>query len=83
MASLWIVLVVVSLLGLAWWLFGSSSRRRRPKSAAALRKTILRMTHDPGVAERLIERERERHPALGERALLAKVIRRLERDRRR
>jgi len=84
MRLLWI-LALVALVALVVWLLrsGGSVRKRESASAARLRRTIARMTHDPDVAERLIARERERHPELSERALLRKVIRRLERDRRR
>jgi hypothetical protein len=62
------------------WLGGGGGKKA---SAGGLRKRIHKMVSDPEVADRLIEGERERHPELGEVALLKKVIRRLERDKRR
>jgi len=43
----------------------------------------VKLTHDPEVARRLIEGERSRNPALSEVQLLKRVIRRLQRERRR
>lgn len=86
---LWIALGVVLAVA-AMWYWPRAKRRlptwkklRRRAGAAVLRKKVFRLAPDPSAAERLIERERERHPELGEAALLRKVLRRLERDRRR
>jgi hypothetical protein len=89
----WILALVALVALVVWALRGLVARGLRSgragragggrASVASLRRTIAKMTHDPLVAERLIESERARHPELGERALLRKVIRRLERDRRR
>lgn len=86
---LWITFgVALGLVAMWWWRrtkrkLPSLGKLGRKATAAALRRQVLELVHDSSVAERLIESERERHPELGERALLKKVIRRLERDRRR
>ena len=46
-----------------------------------LRRQLLKLTHDPEVAKRLVDAARARHPELSEAALLRRVIRKLERDR--
>ena len=85
---LWISLgVVLGIAAMFWW---RRTKRKLPSlgklgkkaSVAALRRQVFKLVHDPSVAERLIDSERERHHELNERALLRKVIRRLERDRR-
>ena len=55
--------------------------RARKKSPAALFKRLLRLTHDAEVAERLVNKARERFPHLSEAALIKRVIKQLERDR--
>lgn len=87
MSTLLFLAVGAVLAALAFWLLRGSSRlggkRGAKASPAGLRRRIHEMVSDPQVAERLIDGERERHPELGEIALLKKVIRRLERDKRR
>lgn len=87
MSTLLFLAVGAVLAAIAFWLLRGSSRLGggggRKASPGGLRKKIHKMVSDPEVAERLIEGERERHPELGEVALLRKVIRRLERDKRR
>lgn len=86
---LWIALGITLGLAAMWW--WKKAKRKLPPwkklgrkaSVAALRRQVFKLVHDPSVAERLIASERERHPEMNERALLRKVIRRLERDRRR
>ena len=86
---LWIALgFTLALVAMWWW---RKTKRKMPSwrslgkkaSAAALRRQVFKLVHDPSVAERLIASERERHPEMNEKALLKKVIRRLRRDRRR
>ena len=89
MNLLWIALGIALGLAAMWW--WRKAKRKLPSwrslgkkaSAAALRRQVFKLVHDPSVAERLIASERERHPELNEKALLKKVIRRLQRDRRR
>ncbi len=79
------VFVVVACLAVgaavAWWWFGRGSKKKKA-SVPTLRRKLRKLVHDPHVAHRLVEAERDRHPELAEAALLRKVIRRLERDRR-
>ncbi len=56
---------------------------RRASSPASLMKRLVKLTHDPDVARRLVEGERSREPELSEVQLLKRVLRRLQRDRRR
>ena len=68
-------------LALVAWLVTRSVGRRRPANTSSLRRRLRTLTHDPDVAERLVVAERKRHPELDERAVLRRVIHRLERDR--
>jgi len=80
------VFVVIACLAVgaavAWWWFGRGSKKKKKASVPTLRRKLRKLVHDPHVAHRLVEAERDRHPELAEAALLRKVIRRLERDRR-
>lgn len=80
-----LVLVLYRALRSSRWRSSRWARRLlkggREQSVAALRKELRRLAHDPDVVERLLDAERDRSPELGEAALLAKVIRRLRRDR--
>jgi len=81
----WILLGAVVTAVLAWLATrtpGGKGRRRRMGSAA-LRRRLRKLTHDPDVAARLVRAEATRHPDLDEADVLRRVIRRLERDRRR
>lgn len=81
----WIVAGAVSAaLGAWWW---NRRKKRSPRGRVVrrrlteLRRELRRMVHDEAVASRLVAKERERHPGLSERALLERILRRLERDR--
>ncbi len=74
------ILVGALVLGVLAWLFFRPGAARTP-SAAALRRRLRHLTHDPAAAERLVEAEMKRHPELDERAILRRVVHRLERDR--
>lgn len=56
---------------------------RRARTARDLRAELRRMTHDPEVADRLIERMRARHPGASESALVRYAMAELRADRRR
>lgn len=56
---------------------------RRRATTRDLRAQLRDMTHDPEVADRLIERMRKRHPDAGELALVKLAIAELRSDRRR
>lgn len=77
---------IVALLLLGVLLYGAFAvaRRRfraRKKSPKRLFKKLLGLTHDAEVAERLLNKARERFPQLSEAALIRRVIKQLERDR--
>ncbi|MFK7985988.1 MAG: hypothetical protein AB8I08_08140 [Sandaracinaceae bacterium] len=77
---------IVALLLLGVLLYGAYAvgRRRlraRKKSPKRLFQKLLGLTHDAEVAERLVNKARERFPHLSESALLRRVIKQLERDR--
>ena len=61
------------------------SRPARPKKATAaqLRDELRRMTHDPDVVDRLLERMQRKHPRASEREVLRLAIAELRADRRR
>ncbi|MGE0787589.1 MAG: hypothetical protein AB7S26_18080 [Sandaracinaceae bacterium] len=76
---IWLIVgVVLGTLGFLYF-----SRRSAQKKPETLMKRLIRLTHDSDVAQRLVDRERERSPHLSHAKLIARVIRRLERDRRR
>ena len=79
MTWLWLILGAAMALGVMYWLAQRKKRKASPKS---LWKRLVGLTHDASVAQRLVSKERERHPELSELALLRKVLRRLESDRR-
>lgn len=56
--------------------------RRRPRSTRELTVELRRMTHDPEVATRLIERMQRRHPRASEAAVPRFAIEELRADRR-
>jgi hypothetical protein len=56
-------------------------RPRKKADATTLRKRLLRMVHDNAVVDRLLDKERSRFPGASEIAILRKVIKKLERDR--
>lgn len=66
---------------LFWW--GRRAKRSKGSLVLKLRRELRRLTHDESVVQRLVAKERERHPELSEIALLKRVIRRLSRDRKR
>jgi len=80
----WLLLGAAIAAVIAWLVSrrGGAAPRRRA-GPAALRRRLHKLTHDPEVADRLIHAESKRHPELDEADVLRRVIRRLERDRRR
>ncbi len=80
---IWMALgALVAIVALVFW-----NRRRTLKGGdssqtSSLRRRLMRLTNDAAALERLISSEKKRHPRLSELALLRKVLRRLERDRR-
>ena len=78
---MWILVGAIAGGLLVWFL--TRSRRRPRTSLSALRRELRKLTHDPAVAERLVEAERQRNPELDEASVLRRVIRRLGRDRHR
>lgn len=76
--------MLVGALGALLLLYGWTRYKKRAKNAVAkkLRRQLRKLTGDDSVVNRLIARERERHPELSEIALLKKAVRRLARDRR-
>ena len=85
MSQLVLVAVLLAVLAvIVWWSFGGRGpRAKRRASVPALWRSLRKLVHDPLVAQRLVDAERDRHPGMSEAAVLKKVIRRLERDRRR
>src|SRR5688500_9063549 len=57
--------------------------RRRGGSPASVRRELDRMTHDPEISDRLLERMRRKHPGAGEARLVQLAIAELRADRRR
>lgn len=76
---LWLLLGVA--IGIALVLALPYLRKKRKASPASLMKRLIKLTHDPAVAKRLLDGERTRNPGLSEVELLKRVIRRLKRDR--
>lgn len=70
-------LAIGAMVGYTRW---RALRREKPET---LWKRLARLTSDMAVAQRLFTKERERFPALSEMAILRRVIRRLERDKKR
>lgn len=64
-------------------LYALTQRPPRVRTESELRVHLRRMTHDPAVADRLVERMRARHPGASEAALLRFAIAELRADRRR
>ena len=79
---MWLALGAALGIALAIYLAKRGAKQKKP-SETSLMKRLVKLTHDPEVARRLIAGERSRHPELSDLALLRRVIRRLERDRRR
>lgn len=71
--------VVAALVALAY----RAWRVRQEASPAGLWKQLVRLTHDPKVAERLVAAEKRRAPVVSEVVALKRAIQRLEADRRR
>ena len=80
MMSLAYLLLGVALAFVGWWAY-KRFRPRKKRSLSSLKKELLKLTHDSGVTERLIDAERSRHPELSDAAIFRRVIRRLRRDR--
>lgn len=76
-------LLLGAALGIAAMIALPMLRKKRKANPASLMKRLVKLTHDPKVAKRLLDGERSRHPDLSEIQLLRRVIRRLQRDRRR
>jgi hypothetical protein len=79
----WVIAGAAGVLVLLWWW---NRRERTPTRAVlirTLRRKLRRITNDDAVVERLVAKERERHPDHSEEAVLERVLRRLTRDRRR
>ena len=78
---LWMILgAAIAIGGVYGYSRWRTTRKADPKP---LWRRLLALTSDLGVAERLVSKERERTPGLSEVALLRRVIKRLERDKRR
>jgi len=72
-----LIIVVVGLLFIAGiWLV-------RKRGSAPIDRLVASCYGDREMADRLVARERERHPRLAERALIERAIERLADDRRR
>lgn len=81
-----VVWILTILLVVAFFFFAARSskgeRRTRGTRTDALRRKLRALTHDPAVAERLVDAEAARHPELSEAEVLRRVISRLEGERR-
>lgn len=75
---IWFIGVAIALGLVAWFVLRVPGGPR--SNLPALRRELRNLTHDPDVADRLVEAEMERCPDLGEAPILRRVIRRLRRD---
>lgn len=77
------LLLLGVLLVVAYYVVKRRIRAALPSPGKSLWRRLVKLTHDPAAAKRLLEGARKKHPKLSESALLERVIKKLERDRER